>query len=369
MFVLPLSDPLWRKLDDAHRDRDIPAVLADLAAAWDPKTAEELFWDDLCHQDSCYGATYAAVPHLLAIAEAAADQSAASEIAMFLGHVASVAFQPGHGCGDEAENSVPQGLPDTLEGWDRKLDTYRSLAEYARKDLADPAFPPKLDAVPSAETWAFIKSKLPNMPDIEDLEPMRPLTRASRQADLDRYLELLARPPVDETDLKVIGKIRQAFFDALDPIAALSAGIAETDEDPQMRGSMIEGMAAGLGAPKLAQLFSFGTDGAFACANCGWQHSYLIFGDRMACYASPVGPEVVARIVRTDEPSMLDYQDGAPNRADGFVRPAEDLTVHPVALRISELATKLDDQKSLRQLHLFAGTYRCGKCGVESSLT
>jgi hypothetical protein len=58
--MLPLNDPLWKKLDDAHRDRDIPRLLFKLSEAWDDETAKSLFWDCLCHQGTCYGATYAA---------------------------------------------------------------------------------------------------------------------------------------------------------------------------------------------------------------------------------------------------------------------------------------------------------------------
>jgi hypothetical protein len=36
--MLPLNDLLWKKLDDAHRDRDIPELLSRLAKAWDDET-------------------------------------------------------------------------------------------------------------------------------------------------------------------------------------------------------------------------------------------------------------------------------------------------------------------------------------------
>jgi hypothetical protein len=38
--MLELSDPLWNKRDDAHRDRHIPTLLADLAASWDREAAK-----------------------------------------------------------------------------------------------------------------------------------------------------------------------------------------------------------------------------------------------------------------------------------------------------------------------------------------
>jgi hypothetical protein len=47
--MLPLDDPLWAKLDDAHRDRNIPKLLSRLAKAWGHEKAISLFWDCLCH--------------------------------------------------------------------------------------------------------------------------------------------------------------------------------------------------------------------------------------------------------------------------------------------------------------------------------
>jgi hypothetical protein len=55
--MLSLKDPLWKKLDDAHRDRDIPVLLSGLAKTWNDETVNSLFWDCLCHQETCFGAT------------------------------------------------------------------------------------------------------------------------------------------------------------------------------------------------------------------------------------------------------------------------------------------------------------------------
>jgi hypothetical protein len=38
-MMLPLDDPLWRKLDDAYRDRNIPELLTKLSDAWDGEVA------------------------------------------------------------------------------------------------------------------------------------------------------------------------------------------------------------------------------------------------------------------------------------------------------------------------------------------
>jgi hypothetical protein len=82
---LPLNDPLWKKLDDAHRDRDIAELLSEIADSWNEQTVNSLLFDCLCHQETCYGATYAAIPHLLNIAEPERNRHQRREIALFAG--------------------------------------------------------------------------------------------------------------------------------------------------------------------------------------------------------------------------------------------------------------------------------------------
>ena len=72
--MLPLESPRWNELRDAYGlAKNIPALLR--AAADKPKSSnykdEPWFslWSALAHQNSVYAASYAAVPHLVAIAE------------------------------------------------------------------------------------------------------------------------------------------------------------------------------------------------------------------------------------------------------------------------------------------------------------
>jgi hypothetical protein len=67
--MLELNDPLWNKLNTVFRKERVPTLLSALAASWDDETANTLLWEELWHQQTCCGATYAAVPHLLKIAE------------------------------------------------------------------------------------------------------------------------------------------------------------------------------------------------------------------------------------------------------------------------------------------------------------
>jgi len=108
--MLELNDPLWDKLVTMFRNDHVPTLLSALAASWDDETADTLLWGELWHQQTCCGATYAAVPHLLKIAEPEQNRHQRREIALFLGQVAL-------DTGDRSEDKEPQALPETFEGW------------------------------------------------------------------------------------------------------------------------------------------------------------------------------------------------------------------------------------------------------------
>ena len=340
MFTLPLSDPLWRKLDDAHRDRNIPVLLQDLSETWNSEAAESLFWDCLCHQDTCYGATYASVPHLLDIAKRPQKQKAADDIAHFLGHLSLVAFHEGGCCGSE-EPSVPQGLPLDLDAWDRKLDAFRSLAERNRRDLADPHYP--------QHTY---------------LQP-----RAAVQTELDRYTDILARPPIDAQDIAVITRIRHGFFAALPTIAELCAKAYNGSDRPDDRSHFLSGFAAARGERTLAQLFKYGDEGMFRCVKCEWEYDFVRYDDRLAVYASDTAPAEMSAGIVGENRSFLDDKDGKPNRADGFVKPCEAVDrSNPAVATLCDLISMRDDKANMTKLKNFTGTYACQKCGTATRL-
>jgi hypothetical protein len=107
--MLELYHPLWDKLGE-----HIPTMLSELAASWDDETAKSLLFDDLCHQETCNGATYAAIPHLLKIAAPEENRRQRRESRLFS---ASSRFARA-----TAASKAPAsftGYPETLEGWDR----------------------------------------------------------------------------------------------------------------------------------------------------------------------------------------------------------------------------------------------------------
>jgi len=72
--MIPLDSSRWQELDHAYGSaRDIPALLAQLASfPKEKQSTSEPFhslWSALCHQDDVYSASYAAVPHIVRVAE------------------------------------------------------------------------------------------------------------------------------------------------------------------------------------------------------------------------------------------------------------------------------------------------------------
>lgn len=73
--MLELDSPRWKKLKHAYgKASDIPALLERLKTAPPPADwqSEPWFslWSALCHQHDVYTASYAALPHIAAIAAA-----------------------------------------------------------------------------------------------------------------------------------------------------------------------------------------------------------------------------------------------------------------------------------------------------------
>jgi len=315
--MLPLTDPLWEKLGGAFRDQDVPRLLAELAEAWDKEKATSLFWDELHHQSTLYGATYAAVPHLLRMAEPDGNREQRCEIALFLGHVAVCALKP--------DLAPPlQGLPETLEGWDRKIDAYRSLVA-----------------------------------TIED--PKRPAS-AYELSQLPHYKSVLAIDSVNVADLEKIKAIRDEFFAALPSIGALCerALLEDLDDSGESDTYLLSGVAAAEGLLDLAWLLNSGTEGQLECAACGWCYQHILYGDRVAIY------EPDSRTGYSSN-AMRDWEEKSPSRADGFVVPADGADiVDPRASRLLALAQRRARPEPGVLLRSFLGQIQCRRCGARA---
>ena len=324
--MLELTDPLWAKLDAAYRDRDVPELLRELAVSWSEETASTLL-HEMWHQGTCYGSTYAAIPHLLQIAEPEKNREQRREIAFFLAQVAL--DSRGQLLDDPPEGAALQGLPETLEGWDRTLDGCRSLVEMAESRG-------------------------------------RPRSKQERER-LSHFKELLSKPVNDE-DLEKILSIKAEFYRALPAIRALCERTllewsAEKDPDEEAMPYLLSGIAAADGLIGMARLLNFGSDGLFGCASCGWGYEYCQFGERIAIYADDApGTSHADRAVE-------DYQDGAPSRADGFLVPvADDDALDARIAALLSLAERAPGPVPALLVRHFAGSFVCCKCGVRGPM-
>jgi hypothetical protein len=317
--MLPLDDPLWQKLDDAHRDRSIPDVLSRLAESWNTEAANSLLWDCLCHQGTCYGATYAAIPHLLNIAQLEENQRQRLEIALFAGYVALRARD----LEDDANRETPHlsGLPDTLDAWEQKRDVYR-----------------------------YLVASLEN--------PGRPGSLYEQAELLPRCRNVLAVDPVDTRDLEKIRSIGAEFVAALPSIRALcERAFLENSKERDGALYLLCGIAACDGLLDVAGLLESGLDeGAFRCSSCERRYRYLLFGDRVAVYVD-----------KSD--FVRDYRDHAPSRTSSFMTAArdQDITDRRAAALLS-LAARAPSPKPAALLRNLLGSFHCDECDARGPI-
>ena len=324
--MLELNDPLWRKLDDAFENRDIPEALARLSNSWDGEEANALFWESLYQQGTVYGATYAAVPYLLKIAEPEANRPQRLEIAGLLASVVLCAFSRQYESLHERNEAPLLGLPLSLEEWDKKLAYYRSLENVMEANAA----------------------------------------QASREeaAELSHCHDVLETKPIDAADLEKIRSIRQEFIAALPAIQALcERAFLENPQEEEAQLYLLSGIAAAGGLHNLASVLNCGEEGWFRCPSCDWGHEYILFGERVAIYAEPEKGGAGDRAVD-------DFKDGAPSRSDGFMFPADaDVLIgEPRAAALLSLAERAASAKAALLTRAFLGRFRCCKCGAEGSV-
>jgi hypothetical protein len=316
--MLPLNDPLWTKLDDAHRDRDIAGLLASLSASWDAEAAQSLFWDCLCHQSTCYGATYAAIPHLLEIAEVEGNRQPRLEIALFAGYVAQCALTS-----RQDEDDALPGLPVTPDEWDRKLDCFRDLASHLERKLK----------TPGGYASPYERKEL-----------------------LPRYRDILRRGIPGDMDR--IRSIKAAFLASLPRVGAIGTrAFLENPGNENALTSLLGGIAATEGLVELGRLLFSGQDGLLTCGHCGAPYQYGLFGHRVALYAD----DAAGSNMRADSRPMLDYREGAATRADGFIAPVED-RLTPTTLRLLSLADRAQAPQPAVLLRNFLGSFHCTRC-------
>lgn len=323
LSMLPLDHPLWKKLDDAHRDRDIPQLLARLSEAWDDESARSLFWDCLCHQGTCYGATYAAIPHLLTIAQVDANRHQRREIALFCGYVVLNALMPGGG-GEDQELS---GLPRALEDWDKKLDCYRDLV--ARLEGSG-----RLNA------------------------------HYERTILLPRYKQILLAGAIVGSDLGTIEEIRLEFLSSLTAVNEIcERALLENLGDENIVMPLLGGIAATDRRLDLGRLFYQGKEGWLKCRQCRLDYQYALFGSRVALYAEERSSTPAARF---DQRPLLDLKEGTASRCDVLIEPFDDSkALGPSIDRLISLADRAQARSPAVLLHHLLGSFRCLRCNAD----
>jgi len=313
--MVELSDPLWCKLNSAHGfGEDIPFRLVALAEHWDEDDARELMHDHLIHQETCYGATYAAAPYLLRMALPDNNVVQRMDIAVFLGYFVLCAFRKPEQ--KPSENDSLNGLALTLESWEKTRDPYRSL-----------------------------------------------LSHRTDQQLSERYAEIDDLEPPSESELRKFADMRDRFIALLPEIASLcERTFHEHSDDEYIPRYLLSGIAATEKFIKLASLLESGEDGYFACSECGAGIDYIIFGDRMALYSVNSQPALV--LDPGNENSVLDFQDGEPKRADGFVFPYHDLEQNstPAIDKLIGLAQQAENPELEFLLRNFLGKFTCPQC-------
>jgi len=319
--MIELSDPLWCKLNSAHGfGEDIPFRLVALAEHWDEEDARELMHDYLIHQETCYGATYAAAPYLLRMALPDSNVVQRMDIAVFLGYFVLCAFRKSGQ--DPSETNSLNGLALTLESWEKTRAPYRSLrAHGADKRLSE------------------------RYGEIDDLEPP------------------------SEGELRKFAAIRDRFIALLPEIGSLcERTFHEHSDDEYIPRYLLSGIAATEKLIKLAGLLESGEDGYFACSQCGAGIDYIVFGDRMALYSVKSQPAPVSD--PGNENSVLDFQDGEPKRADGFVFPYHDLEQNstPTVDKLIGLAQQAENPELEFLLRNFLGKFTCPHCEETSQV-
>ncbi len=313
--MLQLSDPLWCKLNTAYGfGKDIPLGLVALAEHWDEEAARDLMHGELIHQETCYGATYAAAPYLLKLAQPDSNVVQRMDIAVFLGHLVLCAFRRS---GQEAPATGSlNGLALTLESWEKTRDPYRSGPGQGAGQRK------------SAGHCEIMDLELPSDAELRKFEDIR-----------DSFMALLPD----------IGSLCERTFH-------------EHSDDEYIPRYLLSSIAATEGLTELARLLDSGEDGSFTCAACGTGIDYILFGDFMALYFenSEGGP---AHTQEADR-ALRDWQEGEAKRADGLVKALDDLDgqAEPPVDKLISLAQRAENPSVELLLRNFLGEFRCAEC-------
>lgn len=103
------ADELWSRLYGPYGNRSVNKQLVALSEQWDSAVANELYWEELHHQDDIYPATFAALPWLVELSPSRGEGF--EETHLFLSHVIHCAcVEGGTGCDGTGPRGKYRGL-------------------------------------------------------------------------------------------------------------------------------------------------------------------------------------------------------------------------------------------------------------------
>ncbi len=308
--MIALDDPLWRKLCDAYATVDIPGQLRSLEERWDDDLADHLLYAALIHQETCYSATYAAMPHILKLAETHPDPKARGECAAWLAWLCVCAADEPSSGADPAK--FPPGMPANDTEWRGVLETKR----IARERLNGP-----------------------------DRDPFRGYHDLSLPSD---------------AELEKIAQVAREFAAAHPRIAEVCANAYLASSDDGSLSTFLMGIAAARGLLASARLLETPAEAHFSCPDCGTAYLWHRFDKRIAYYLEPDHNGNFNFQNPIEDRDFLDWQDGAPSRQDGFVVPLSNTkALSDVEQDLWDLAVERKDSDCPFYLAHIFGSFDC----------
>lgn len=146
--MLALNSTIWAELEGPYGIADsVPEMLQQLAQNYDSEVKDELYWEQLYHQNTIYACTYAAVPYLAEIALHSNDPEVKLDIYITCG-----LFEANNTC--ELTSEMPAVFEELVPDIDAKAraDIYLSYYDAIKKfrkmsdQIADYAQPNKDDS-------------------------------------------------------------------------------------------------------------------------------------------------------------------------------------------------------------------------------
>ena len=151
-------------------------------------------------------------------------------------------------------------------------------------------------------------------------------------------------------------------------IGALCRRAFRSASDEEERAVLIAGVAAATGLLNISHFLDMPEGTHAECSACGWDYEITPIGRHWACYASPVPPGEMYGRTPENDPSLKDWEEGAPSRADSLLRAFDGEITDERVRRLLELATEVEAALA-EKIKRFLGTFHCVKCNHDVTPT